>query len=64
MASLTARVVKGAKLGSKGCFLWRVRIILRVERLEVCLEREVNCLLKELEMCFGEVSTLGPKVMG
>jgi len=39
-------------------------MILRVDFLDLWREREVNCLLKELEMNLGEVWVLGPKEMG
>ena len=64
MDSVTAVAVKGEKEGSRGCLRWSLRMILRVDLLEVWREMEENCLLKELAMCLEEVRVLGPKEMG
>ena len=55
MALWTSSGVKGVKVGSRGCFLWRLRKRRRVDFLDVCLNREVYCLQKAFARDLGLV---------
>ena len=56
--------MKGVKDGLRGCFLWSVRMSLRVDFFDLLRKSDVNCLQKELEMDLDLVWILGPKDIG
>ena len=64
MASLTACVVKGDMLVSRGCCLCRCLITLRVAGLDLWGTGEVNCLLKAEAIARCEVRVVEPNVIG
>ena len=64
MAVRTSEVEKGEKFGSRGWFLWSLRMSLRVFLQDLCLKREVKRLQKELAIEEEVLRILGPNDIG